>query len=431
MGPDRLVAVCMERSADMIVAVLGVLGAGAAYLPIDPHNGEDRIRYMLTDGCVSLLLIQSHLQPHLSDLSADCGCRTLAMDDPAWTDQVPHAAELRREVGPQHPAYVIYTSGSTGNPKGVVIAHRSLVNLCHAMTATYGITDQDRILQFASLSFDMSVEEIFLPAGWCRHRDPVKTPISKWKIFIGSSSTTVYRYSISHRSSTAINALEPERQAQMFNQLRLISFGGEALRIRRCKPYKTAASEYSTPTARLNIPSMPQSPRLAPAALDHRKTDRQHLPVCAGQTSRVAADRRSRELHIAGRAGAGLSKQSKLDRRKVCRQFVRSRQVIQNRRFGALAADGNIAYVGRTDHQVKIRGFRVELGEIENALDRLPGVKSAVAIVAKHHSGGERLVACYTADAAVSMPRRCASHCAVACLIIWCRPDSSVWKPYR
>src|SRR5690606_35906196 len=105
---------------------------------IDPNNGEERIRYMLSDGGVSLLLTQSHLQPRLAETAAACGCRILAVDDPAQVEGGA-GAELRREVGPQHTAYVIYTSGSTGRPKGVVIAHRSLVNLCRAMSATYDI----------------------------------------------------------------------------------------------------------------------------------------------------------------------------------------------------------------------------------------------------------------------------------------------------
>ncbi len=403
IGPDRLIAVCMDRSADMIVAVLGVLGAGAAYLPIDPHNGEDRIRYMLTDGCVSLLLTQSHLQPRISDLSAGCGCRTLAVDDPAWTDQLPRATELRREVGPQDPAYVIYTSGSTGNPKGVVIAHRSLVNLCHAMTVKYGITDQDRILQFASLSFDMSVEEIFpyllAGAGIVIRQDADIEVENFYRVVVDNGVTIL---NLPPQFYGVIAALEPERQQQMFSQLRLISFGGEALPettlqavqdrgVRLFNAY--GPTEYTVNAA---IAELGAGQRLTigkPIANTRLYVLGKHLDLLP---IGVAG-----ELHIAGEGLAlGYLNNPELTDEKFIDNPYAPGKLYKTGDLARWLPDGTLAYVGRTDHQVKIRGFRVELGEIENALTELPGVKSAAAVIARPRSGDGRLVVYYTADAA-------------------------------
>jgi amino acid adenylation domain-containing protein len=398
-GPDQLVAVCMDRSADMIVAVLGVLASGAAYLPIDPHNGEDRIRYMLSDGGVSLLLTQSHLQPRLSGLSADC--RTLAVDDPVWTDQVPHNTELRREVGPQHPAYVIYTSGSTGNPKGVAIAHRSLVNLCQAMTMQYGITEQDRILQFASLSFDMSVEEIFpyllAGAGIVIRQDADIEVDNFYRVVVDNGVTIL---NLPPQFHSVIAALEPERQARLFGQLRLISFGGEAL------PETTLQAVQDRGVRIFNAYGPTEyTVNAAIAELDAGQRLTIGKPIAntrlyvLGQYLELLPIGVAGELHIAGEGLAlGYLNNPALTAEKFIDNPYAPGKLYKTGDLARWLPDGTLAYVGRTDHQVKIRGFRVELGEIENALAALPGVTGVAAIVAKSH-GGERLAAYYTADA--------------------------------
>ena len=154
---DTLVAVCMNRSIDIIVAIFAILRAGGAYLPIDPNNTTDRISYMLADGSVKLLLTQTVLQQKLSNLK---NFQMLFVDG-NWVDTIQAEATITDNFKPQNLAYVIYTSGSNGKPKGVMLTQQSLVNLSYAMIAQYNITDKDRIVQFASLSFDMSVEEIF------------------------------------------------------------------------------------------------------------------------------------------------------------------------------------------------------------------------------------------------------------------------------
>jgi len=398
VGPDCLVAVCMERSADMVVAVLGILAAGAAYLPIDPHNAEDRIRYMLSDGKVGLLLTQARLHTYLGEIAADCDCRTLAVDDPDWRNGLPRDAELKREVGPEHPAYVIYTSGSTGKPKGVVIAHRSLLNLCHALTETYGITERDRMLQFASLSFDMSVEEIFpyllAGAGIVIREDADIEVDNFYRVVVDNG---VSMLNLPPQFFTAIAALEPARQQRLFEQLRLIVFGGEALPETTLKALQDKGilifngygpTEY---TVNATLAELSGSQTLTigrPIANTRLYVLGKHLEL---QPIGVAG-----ELHIAGEGLAlGYLNNPELTAEKFIDNPYAPGKLYKTGDVARWLPDGNIAYLGRTDHQVKIRGFRVELGEIENALAALPGVQSAAAVVA-----GGRLVAYYTADAA-------------------------------
>lgn len=404
MGPDRLVAVCMERSADMVTAVLGVLAAGAAYLPIDPHNAEDRIRYMLTDGQVALLLTQSHLAPHLDEVIAGSDCRTLAVDEPAWLDSLSDEAELQREAGPQHPAYVIYTSGSTGQPKGVVIGQRSLLNLCHAMSEKYGITEQDRILQFASLSFDMSVEEIFpylLAGAGIVIREDADIEVDNFYRVVVDNGVSILN--IPPQFYSVIAALEPERQRQMFKRLRLISFGGEALPDSTLQAVQGRGfrifnaygpTEYTVNAAIAELGGGQALTIGKPIANTRLYVLGKQLEL---QPIGVAG-----ELHIAGEGLAlGYLNKPELTAEKFINNPYAPGKLYKTGDVARWLPDGTIAFLGRTDHQVKIRGFRVELGEIENALTALPGVNSAAVVVSKSQSAGERLVAYYTAGGEV------------------------------
>ncbi|MDD1622737.1 MAG: amino acid adenylation domain-containing protein [Methylococcaceae bacterium] len=399
MCPDSLVAVCMERSADMVVAVLGVLAAGAAYLPIDPHNAEDRIRYMLNDGKVGLLLTQSHLRGHLSEVVASCDCRVLAVDDPDWLNGLSGDAELKREVGPEHPAYVIYTSGSTGKPKGVVIAHRSLLNLCHALTETYGITEKDRILQFASLSFDMSVEEIFpylLAGAGIVIRQDADIEVDKFYRVVVDNGVSMLN--LPPQFHGVIAALDEERQQRLFGQLRLIVFGGEALPETTLKALQDKGilifngygpTEYTVNAAIAELSG-------GQALTIGRPIANTQLYVL-GKRLELQPIGVTGELHIAGEGLAlGYLNNPALTAEKFIDNPYAPGKLYKTGDLARWLPDGTIAFIGRTDHQVKIRGFRVELGEIENALTALPGVSGAVAVVAKSPSG-ERLVAYYTA----------------------------------
>lgn len=399
IASDQLVAVCMDRSADMIVAVLGVLAAGAAYLPIDPHNAEHRIRYMLTDGKVRQLLTQAHLLPHLTEVISGCNCRTLAVDDSVWTGQIAEDAELKCQAGPEQPAYVIYTSGSTGQPKGVVIAHRSLLNLCHAMTKRYGISEQDRILQFASLSFDMSVEEIFpyLLAGAgvvIRQDDDVEVD-NFYRVVVDNGVSIL---NIPPQFYSVIAALEAERQQRLFEQLRLIAFGGEALPETTLKAVQNRGvrifnaygpTEYTVNAAIAELGNG--------QALSIGKPIANTRLYVLGPNLELQAIGVAGELHIAGEGLAlGYLNNPQLTAEKFIDNPYAPGKLYKTGDLARWLPDGSIAFLGRSDQQVKIRGFRVELGEIENALTAVPAINSAATVLA-----GERLVAYYTAESEI------------------------------
>jgi len=158
VGPETLVGLCMERSLEMIVGLFGILKAGGAYVPLDPAYPSDRLAFMMQDANVAVLLTQTPLLDRLPGHDAQVVCLDgLAREmDPANT------AKVASGVTPDNLVYVIYTSGSTGTPKGAMITHRSLVKYARVATLRFGIEPGDRVLQFCSISFDISVEEIFL-----------------------------------------------------------------------------------------------------------------------------------------------------------------------------------------------------------------------------------------------------------------------------
>lgn len=395
--PQQMVAVCMDRSADMVIAVLGILAAGAAYLPIDPHNAEDRIRYILQDAQVKLLLTQAHLLDKLQSLLADDGCRCLALDDAAWA-QGQGAAKLIDCAGPELPAYLIYTSGSTGQPKGVQVSQRSLLNLCRAMQETYAISSQDRMLQFASLSFDMSVEEIFpyllAGAGVVIRQDADIEVDNFYRLVVDNA---VNMLNIPPQFYSVIAALDAEQQQCLFEQLRLIAFGGEALPEATLQAVQGRGveifnaygpTEYTVNAAIADLSSERTLTIGKPIANTRLYVLNPQLDL---QPIGVAG-----ELHIAGEGLAlGYLNNSQLTAEKFIDNPYALGKLYKTGDLARWLPDGRIAFLGRTDHQVKLRGFRVELGEIENALCAVPGVNGAAVVLV----GGDRLAAYYSSQA--------------------------------
>ncbi len=395
IGADCLVAMCMDRSVQMIITVLGILRAGAAYLPIDRHSGEERIRYMLSNGGVKVLLTQTHLYSVLSCFSLDC--QILTVDDLSC-DAQNCLAQVPPQRTSQQPAYVLYTSGSTGKPKGVVIAHRGLVNLCYAMIEKYGITEQDRVLQFASLSFDMSVEEIFpylLAGASLVIREEADIEVDNFYRLVVNNRVSVLN--LTPQFYSVIDTLDSSRQQQLFSALRLISFGGEALPettlqavqahgVRVFNAY--GPTEYTVNTA------------IAELGVGQRLTIGKPIAnTCLyvlGKQLELQPLGVAGELHIAGEGLAlGYLNNPDLTAEKFIDNPYAPGKLYKTGDMARWLPNGDVAYLGRTDHQVKIRGFRVELGEIENALTALPQIQSAAVVIAS----GKRLVAYYTTEA--------------------------------
>src|SRR4030095_4341991 len=156
VGPEVVVGLCVERSLEMLIGLLGILKAGGAYLPLDPGYPGERLGFMLSDACAPVLVTQAHLRARLPAH----GGHVLCLDADADVIARQPASPPRSGLAPQHPAYVIYTSGSTGTPKGVVVTHAGIPTLAAAQRHRFAIPSQARILQFASLSFDAALAEI-------------------------------------------------------------------------------------------------------------------------------------------------------------------------------------------------------------------------------------------------------------------------------
>ncbi|MEH2621948.1 amino acid adenylation domain-containing protein/non-ribosomal peptide synthase protein (TIGR01720 family) [Bradyrhizobium sp. AZCC 1719] len=385
VGPDVVVGLCVERSLDMAVGVLGILKAGGAYLPLDPRYPADRLAYMLADAKVTVLLTQEALADRLPAPAA-----RLVRLDTDWPDiarqpETPPASG----VDADHLAYVIYTSGSTGRPKGVMIPHRGIMNLAEAQLAQLPLAPTDRILQFASISFDAAVWDVVM--SWrvgaalvlAEPRDlmpgePLRDLLIRQRI------TTVLL------PPTALAALP----AAALPDLTTLIVGGEACSAEMLRPWLSGRSVLNAygPTEASVCTTMflcagdrrPPIGRPLPNARIY-VLDQQMEPVPVG----VAG-----ELYI---GGAGLARGYLLRPGLTAERFVPNPFADGERlyRTGDLVrwrADGELDFLGRLDTQVKLRGFRIELGEIEATLLSDANVAQAV-VVAREDAAGKRLVA--------------------------------------
>ncbi|HSE18129.1 MAG TPA: amino acid adenylation domain-containing protein [Pyrinomonadaceae bacterium] len=398
IGPESLVGVCMERSAQMIVALLAILKAGAAYLPLDPSLPRERIAFMLEDAKPAVILTPEELS---------------ATD---YTDQS-HGSDpdLIRRFDPRHPCYVIYTSGSTGRPKGVAISHRSLVNHSLAVSAAYGLTTDDRVLQFASISFDVAAEEIFsallsgasifLPSEKVIDSLGLLRLIEDEKLSVLNLPAPLWHSWVRELAATG-GSVPPG--------LRLLVVGSEKVSLeafeawRRCAPGARLINAYGT--SETTITSTLYEPEAnAPAAgvgaslpigrpiantqvyiLDH------HLqPVPTGLPG---------ELYIGGTGVArgylmrpGLTAERFIPDPFSLEAGARMYRTGDRARFLTKKdLGGDIEFLGRADQQLKVRGYRIEPGEIESALKRHPAVEEALVLAREDATGEEQLVAYVT-----------------------------------
>lgn len=412
VGPDRLVGVCMERSVEMVVALLGILKAGGAYVPLDPSYPEERLHYMLQDTDPVLALTQDSLQRCLP-LDAR---RVLALDV-GWGElsgrpcrDLP-ASSLG--LSPDHLAYVIYTSGSTGRPKGVMNEHRGLFNRLQWMQREYALDESDRVLQKTPFSFDVSVWEFFWPLqqGACLvmarpggHRDPQYLA----ELIRDAGITTVHFV-----PSMLQNFLEcPD--VKECSSLRRVVCSGEELPLgtsRDCLaklPWAGLYNLYGPTEAAIDVTawdcSRPDVLTRVPIGRPISNTwiyilDARGEPVPIG----VAG-----EIHI---GGVGVAR-GYLNRQELTRErFVSDRfsgdgqgRLYRSGDLGRWRADGNIEYLGRNDDQVKVRGCRIETGEIEQQLRQVDGVSAAVVSVREDEPGRKRLVAYVVPHGGASEP---------------------------
>ncbi len=390
IGPERIVALALPRSVDIVVAQLAVLKTGAAFLPVDPTYPLERITFMLTDAHPALVLTLEALAPPVPD-----GVPVLLLDDPATLAADPEARLTPPQPG--NPAYVIYTSGSTGRPKGVVVTHAGLVSFAEAEAEHLRVTDGDRVLAYSSPSFDASVLELCLalPAGAALVVVPPEPLLGE------PLAEFLTAHEITHTLiPPAALATVP---AVPLPHLRTLVVGGDACPaelVDRWAPGRRMINAYgpteTTVVATWSEPLVPGSPPPIGRPIPNTRIyvlDDALAPVPIG----VAGG-----LYVAGPSLA----RGYLDRPGLTADRFRANP------FGApgermyrtgdvvrWTAAGQLEFTGRADDQVKVRGFRIELGEVESALLRHPGVTEAVAAVQQDDAGHKRLVACFVAAA--------------------------------
>jgi len=402
------VGICVERSLEMVIGLLGILKAGGAYLPLDPTYPAARLAFMLEDALVPVLLTQSSLTERLPETQAQVVC----LDAEAETLSQKSSENVVSGVGPENLAYVIYTSGSTGKPKGVLIAHQGLCNLAQAQIQLFDVQENSRILQFASLSFDASIWEIVMGIGSGAQLCLAKSD----DLLPGPTLMQLLRqHAITHVTlpPTALAVLPIEDRLD----LQCLIVAGES-----CSP--DLAGQWSKGRHFFNAYG-PTEGTVCATVFENTADSSSTLPIGRpiANTQTYILDSYLQplpvgvpgELHI---GGAGLAR-GYLNRPELTAEkfitnpfsddpnWLRRSKDSRLYKTGDLARylpDGNIEYLGRIDNQVKMRGFRIELGEIETVLAQYPAIREAVTIVREDQPGNKRLVAylVYQAEAAIT-----------------------------
>ncbi|MCS6297128.1 MAG: amino acid adenylation domain-containing protein [Nitrospira sp.] len=402
IGPESLVAVALERSVDLVVALLGTWYAGAAFVPLDPSYPVERLRYMLDDSQAALLLTDTAQAARLAPAGP-----TLCVDQDRAARAAYPATPVTVTPADAQLAYVLYTSGSTGRPKGAGNTHAGLRNRLQWMQEAYGLTAADRVLQKTPISFDVSVWEFFWPllvgaelvmAEPGAHKDPVRL------------IDHLERHGI-----TTLHFVPPLLQAFLdtpgvarCRSLRQILCSGEALpatlppRVQELLPGVALHNLYGPTEAAIDVtawtcPTPPAAtvPIGRPIAnLQIYVLDPQGEPVPIGVPG---------ECYLGGiGVGRGYHRRPDLTADRFVpdpfsphpgQRLYRTGDLVRSR------PDGALEYLGRLDHQVKIRGVRIELGEVEAALRQQPGVREAVVVARREGAGGARLIGYVTTQA--------------------------------
>ncbi|WP_156725143.1 non-ribosomal peptide synthetase [Streptomyces apocyni] len=396
-GPERFVAVAVPRSAELMVALLGVLKSGAAYLPVDPDYPADRVAFMLADSGARTVVTTSAVAGRLPEAA---GLERLVLDDLADVTDLP--ALPVTPADPDHPAYLIYTSGSTGRPKGVVVTHRAIVNRLAWMQGQYGLAADDRVLQKTPSSFDVSVWEFFWalvegatvvlarPDG---HRDPAYLA----ELIRAERVTTLHF--VPSMLAAFVQAMEASADqpgaGDWAASLRRVFASGEALTgdVARRWWELTSRRAHGGPVPLHNLYG-PTEAAVDVTWFPYEGGDELAVPIghpvwntrlhVLDPFLRRVPDGVPGELYLAGvQLARGYHDRPALTADRFVadpygmpgERMYRTGDLVRRR------ADGAIEYLGRTDRQVKVRGNRIELGEIEAALAAQPGVAAAAVTV--------------------------------------------------
>jgi amino acid adenylation domain-containing protein len=410
VGPEKLVGICVERSLEMVVGLLGILKAGGAYVPLDPSYPRERLRFILEDARLSVLLTQHRIiedgrwriedGDSRSSILDPQKMKVVCLDTVRETIAQESEQNPRSEVKSESLAYVIYTSGSTGQPKGVMIPHRAICNHVSWMQKAFPMNETDRVLQHASLCFDASVWEFFVSlsngarlvlAHQGRHQDPayLVSLMAEEKVTVLQSVPSLLQMLL-------------EEDIECCTSLRHVFCGGEVLTCELLDRFSARLSaklhnHYGPTETTIDATSWtcdaPNHQHSVPIGRPIANTrvyilDSHLQPVPVGVPG---------ELYIAGDGLArGYLHEPQLTAEKfVSNPFTRElgARLYKTGDLGRYLPNGNIEFLGRMDSQVKLRGYRIELGEIENVLVQHPGVRDSVVVAREETPGNKRLVA--------------------------------------
>lgn len=404
VAQEGIVGIFMERDTELVVAILGVLKSGGAYLPIDPMYPPQRTAFMLRDASIKVILTQQSLAENLPQSEASALCLDTEWKDIAVGDERNPAYE----VTPENIAYVIYTSGSTGDPKGVMINHYNVVRLMQSTQPWFNFNETDVWTLFHSYSFDFSVWEIWgaliyggrlviVPYFVSRSPEMFRNLLAREKVTIlNQTPSAFYQLSAAEEARPAANKLS----------LRYVIFGGDALELGSLKPWLDCYGD--------------EQPRLVNMyGITETTVHVSYRPlnisdVIANMGSLIGRAIPDLQLYILDRhmqptpigipgeiyiGGAGLAREYYNRPDLTAERFVPNpfdgspgRRLYKSGDQARFLPDGDIEYIGRIDRQVKIRGFRIELGEIESAMNRHEAVQQALAVV-RGEAKEKRLVA--------------------------------------
>jgi amino acid adenylation domain-containing protein len=403
LGVGNRVGICLNRSLEMAIAFLGVLKAGCAYVPLDPNYPIERLAFMAQDSQVKTILTCSTLKSFVPENS----CPTFCLDSDWPTVDQFSIQNPNSNLEPSEAAYVIYTSGSTGVPKGVLVAHQGLVNHCLAMAQSFSLTTNDRVMQFASISFDIAVEEIFPTwisgATLVLRKEEILASIDEFLHFVEKEQITILDLPTAFWHEW-VNQLE--ESTPLPDCVRLVVVGGEkASRTAyrkwtqmigsQCRWLNTYGPTETTVTATLYDPegqleeTQVDIPIGKPIAnVQTYVLDPQKQPVLIGLPG---------ELYIGG-LGVAIGYHNRPEvtlERFIPNPFSRQSndRLYKTGDLVRYLSDGNLEFLGRIDSQVKVRGFRIEIGEIEAAIVAHSDVQQVAVILKEESPTDQRLVA--------------------------------------
>jgi amino acid adenylation domain-containing protein len=415
VGPDVRVGLCLERSLELLVALLGVLKAGGAYVPLDPSYPAERLRYLVADSAPAVVLLQRGRAAPWA--AAGTGLRVIVLEErPSESEErvPPTAPAPRRTTGltAEHLAYVLYTSGSTGRPKGVRVSHRNVVNVLRWMRALWQVDGEEIYLQKTPYNFDASLRELLLPlVGGARL--VVARPEGHREAGYLVDVIARERVTTLHFVPSLLEVLLRDAELGACVGVRRVVCGGEALapalarRFAETLPGARLWNVYGPTEAAVDVTA---SEVRAPEAGDAGKTIPLGAPM-ANTRAYVLDDGLdpvpvgvAGELYLGGaQVAQGYHGQPALTaERFVADPFAREPggRLYRTGDLVRWRSDGTLEYLGRADHQVKVRGFRIELGEIEAQLREHAGVREAVVLAREDEPGETRLVAYWVRAAA-------------------------------